>query len=278
MTQEKYYFENPKSSIRSLTEDEIEAAIADYENGVKISEICQKYPKLKVSSFYKQLPYKLNQEKCEYCNNQIYTKVRKNGYGNDLAKLCIYCNHDYTKNCNCEQCFHNTNVALEEKRKELQIVWKNFYTEYYNLNYTLNDISIFDEIYLVLLIQSYKGTFENTLDFSYFKQLRFQVHASSHEYYSVINNLIDRKILIPNIYYFDSYDYIYSSEPSLPTINSTKINWIPNIIKTSGTLLSVSELDKILKERTYSVEDKKILWREVYWSEIKSYIDYQINI
>ncbi|HAY3508050.1 hypothetical protein ACH34F_04555 [Elizabethkingia anophelis] len=274
MELEKYYFENSKSLLHALPENEIEAIITDYKNGVKVLDIEKKYGLVKLNSFFKQLPFKLSDEVCEYCNIPIYIKVKRIGSRVSEFKLCIKCQHDNSGDCNCEQCANKMKIKNEERTRNLQILWNIHYVEHYNLNYTLNDLSIYDEIHLVLLFQSYSKV-TNLLNFFNFRQNRFQLHRISGEYYSIINNFIDRKILIPDIYYFDSYGAIYSSNRSLPTIESLKINWILNINKSPGVLFTLSELITIIKERSYTLEDKKALWKEIYYSEVKKYIDFQ---
>ncbi|KYH07810.1 hypothetical protein A1704_03855 [Chryseobacterium cucumeris] len=271
MEQEKYYFENPSSSLKIFSEIEIDAISTDYKNGAKILEIRTKYGITKTDSFFKQLPYKLSSETCEYCDGFIYTKIKRTGSYIEEVKLCRNCKHDNSGNCCCEQCSNKKNAKIKEKRRALQMIWNDFYIENYNLNYTLNDLSIYDEIHLALLIESYSNT-TDLLDFSNFKQNRFQIHRISQEYYSIISNFIDRKILIPDMYYFDSF---YLSNESLPNIKSSGINWILNINKSSEGLFTLSELATIIKERSYGFEDKEVLWKEVYYSEVKEYIDFQ---
>ncbi len=272
MEQKKYYFDDLKSSISNLSETELDLIVNDYESGTKAVEMKAKYPKLKSISLFKQLPYRLSEETCEYCSSLVYAKMRKVGYPT-IEKLCLRCMHVNSEDCTCEKCLLRKQEKLDERRRKVDLFWRKFYAENYDLNFSLLDLSIFDEIMLSLLIESYASFELGHFDFSTFKK-NWSFHRISDEYRKIIDYLIYRKILIPDLRNFDSNEPFYWPDNYVPDL-STIAYWILNIKNEKDTFFQLSEIKEIVKNRVYSPEQKEILWKEVYFSEIKNYVDNQ---
>lgn len=280
MAQEKYYFANENSPIKDFPNEKIEQILEDYCNYIKFDDIRLSFPEINKSSFYTQLPFTLSEEKCEHCSTLIYYKYKHNNYtALHLAdKLCLNCRHENSGNCDCKICASERKIKQEEKRNVLDKIWSEFYDKFYNLNYTLDDLTIFDEIHLASIIQRFYNEYQNSLYFSKSPNRRFDhFHPFQSNLlpqdYAVIKLLIDRKILIPTKDYIENRSYNTPFE-TLPNVDAHNVHWTINIAvdKIKKEFYDAQQLYSELNSKQYSIEEKKLLYNEVYSSEIGQYI------
>lgn len=268
MAQDKYYFKE-SSSLESFPSSTLKQIISDYEsNELSIAEIKKKYEGITSMSFIRQVPYVLSDEACELCDTLIYHKNEKLGYSNyKLLKLCLSCKHDYSTKCSCDIC-------TEKRKKEEKIIeqdasffWKEYYKENYQISFSYDDLSVFDIIKLLVLVES---TDDNTDCLKFEDQYKLNIEVTSY-----ILKLINKGILIPSKNNFSPkrINYIYNLEE-----NFIHIDWILNIKKEGADLLRVDEFYKLISSRVFSTEEKQALWHEVYTSQVKAFIDAQTEL
>ena len=281
MAQDKYYFSNVQSPIKDLPDTKIEQILEDYGNYIKFDDIRLSFPEIDKSSFYNQLPFTLSNEKCENCSRLIYQRYKHNNYTNlhieDL--LCLNCGHNYKYDCECKICKEKRKVQKDEQESAFIKIWAEYYNKFYNLIYTLDDLTVFDEIYLMSIIDRFYDDYQDCLYFSksanhHFNNFQHFENHLLHQDYTIIEVLIDRKILIPSKQYLVN-NSSYFDFNIMPTIDIREMRWSVNIYldKVEKEFYSIQSLNAELKLKQFSAEEKKQLFREVYNSEIEQYIN-----
>src|SRR5690606_11444838 len=100
------------------------------------------------------LPYEVTNEVCS-CGHFLYKKIEGRTILSSEAIYCPNCRHDGTSECLCKYCIEIRKNALEIRKDKFLIEWDAYYNEYYNSPIDLNDLSIYEEVQLVILIHQY---------------------------------------------------------------------------------------------------------------------------
>lgn len=144
----KYYFPNDNSPLKKFNDDIIDEITEKYSSKITISSFIKNYEGLKYSSIYKDIPYKLTDEKCEYCSEFLYYKIEgKNGSTPDKW-LCSSCQHTKSYGCSCETCSSKRKIIKDQNILEFQKHWKEYYLKNFSFQYQIDDLTVFDMIYL----------------------------------------------------------------------------------------------------------------------------------
>ena len=288
MPQQQYHFTDPKSPIKNLSPDKIEYVIEAYKSGRRITDIRNELPEIKSSkSFYNDLPYILTEEKCEHCDALVYYKPRRKGNQYIETKYCIACKHDYTENCSCSVCKEER--AEEEKKiqEAFEKSWREFLEVNYSTKYSLEDLTIYDEINLALVLS--RADLKNSIDFLIFKETTYKKRTyygyetcivPEHEFplpiFPYAHQLINKNILIPSIHSdkkrigFNTKDFSYEH------IGIDDVYWEINLYDQDNKQLSAHDyLHHFVNNREFSNVEKSIFWREIYTAEVKAYIKHE---
>lgn len=280
MAQNKYYFANPDSYFKEFPEETLEAIIEDYKNEeLPLYEVYDKHPQVKTGEIHEHIPFVLTDEPCEICGEPIYKRHKRERRYHYTLKLCRNCGHDYTDNCACEACVAERKVRTQKLNEFTTEAWEKFYKKHYNLNYTLDDLTIFEEIHLILAIESLCDTRFNSLvvrsNDPYLISSKEEIEGKG-EFINYVEDFIRRKLLIPSTKYFKRY---YGDNRRLirPSIDTYDVHWIPNIKDENGELYGLTDIRTALLEKEYSRQEKLLLWRDVYYSELFEYTNFQFD-
>lgn len=276
----KYYFPNDKSPLKKFSDDIIDEITVKYSSKETISSFIKDYEGLKATTIYKDIPYKLTDTKCEYCNELMYHKVGGKGGATPEKWLCSSCKHNKTYDCYCENCFSKKKALKDQNILEFKKIWKDYYQKNYSFQYQIDELTVYDQIYLRMIIEEFTSSDQECLtsdNYSYERnfEFRFSRYDVKNELVKKAVEFIKRKIFIPKreqvheVHQFNTFTQIIESFDFLNT------DWIVNIknpYENENTIIENLAIYFALKN--YSELEKTSLFRDVYDTLIKKYVSY----
>ncbi len=273
----EFHFENPNSPVAQFPPETIAAIIDLYNSGATIYEVRRKYPQLPSGPFYRILPYTKTEEKCKKCGGALCMKLKSNGYTKAETWLCPECGHDSTSKCSCAEC-EAERLAIEElKERNFHAFWPKHLAEKYRQKHNLEDLNIFDEIWLYILASHYYNPDRDYLAFPEARIVhrRYKVGGLPPEILDKVNFYIKRKIIIPsanNRHHIVSFDSkTHEVKTFQPYIRED--GWDLNIYEDERRI-SLKEFMDGFESRQFSTQEKMAVWKHIYSSEISQYLDY----
>lgn len=275
------------SSLKEFSEKKIDEILdLFYVDKLRITDIRNKYLDISNNSFEGQLPYILSEEKCEKCGEPVYYKYHRKGGSNEkyvYEKLCGTCFHEFNRGCDCIHCeTDRKNIEIEQK-ETFDASWKNFLEQNFQIQVQLEDISVYDELRLYLILKQHI-TQEGDITPSYYND-RNKGDLSNfyieYDYSESISPLIERNIVTPSpncnysIATFDKEGNI-----SFPTIDSEYPNrfiWQLNVYANNKKLTPKEYIDYIENEKELTEIELKGIWRDIYKEEVYEYIRRNTN-
>jgi len=275
----KFYFPNP-SDLQNHDDESILSILRAYESTESIKSICLHYSQLNlsISTLTKSIPYQITEEKCCYCNNLVYTRPRRDGTIRYKEKLCIQCLHDFSNNCKCNTCLEAEQKQIEFEQKRFDKFWITHLKETYKHKWKINDLSIYDEIYLSLFCNYYSDPTASYLEFkssnnktkwSYFKN--YETYLGT-EFEAKIEYFIKKQILIPSKLCQRDIAYFDEDKGKLRELHFCNYYWELNLMNHESHL-TIENYSNYFKDITYTYEQKKALWEIVYKEEIIQYLE-----
>lgn len=266
--QDKYYFINKSSAFRGLPDIELQWLLKQYIESPTVKELLKGYPKVNSKTFYDHLPYELTKKKCKNCGGPVYQKPERRATGGEKL-LCISCKHNFTKNCTCESCKTQRDDTYEKEKAAYQEQAYEWLQEQQGVPYQPNEISLLEEIQLLLISQNYPFKygfidFENPINENYRK--------IPMEYKNFVSNLIRKKLIIP--IGSASFDEDFEKDENGHYVFSLNLHdswWKINVTSDHDTFL-----DNI-RQREYSDKERQSLYREIYRNNLVQYFNDQVG-
>gem|GEM_PF-3441987 len=264
MTQEKFYFDNPKSRLLNRSNEEIKSVISDYnDSDLKNSEIVQKNYFLKTwePNLFQLLPFVLSDKKCEYCDHFLYKKIKKKGRLKQEIYTCISC-HNYTTNTEYKS--KDVDTTSEKCPSEWQEILRHFKhpTE-------LEELSVLDQMKIFFLkynLQTAPSAGIYLPDQTTTKKEKSQNKVST-EVIKVMQYCIERRFLIPSEV-FDEENLFSEQNRNGSFPNPSHFVWDLNI-NLNGKRLNFERFFDIFPEYEYSEEELADLWKYIFRTELK---------
>jgi len=272
----KFYFTKEKSPLKNFSDDIIDEIIEKYSSKVTISSFIKNYEGLNRSNLYSDLPYKISDTKCEICNNLMYHKVGGKGGATPKKWFCSSCNHTNSYRCNCSICIEKKQQLIKESKEICYNDWNKLYeNKYTRFQYKIDDLNIYDQIYLKMILEKFISTDRKSLNYNNFEYGydRLDGSETKGELYSKAIEFIERKILIPTKN--QNFDIFLPNKLSsfLPLLDFLNINWEVNIENPYENEKTIIENLFIYFElKVYTELEKTTLLKEIYEKLIKSYI------
>ncbi len=270
----KFYFPNDKSHLKKFSDDIIDEIIEKYSSKQTISSFIKDYDSLKATTIYKDIPYKLTDTKCEYCDELMYYKVGGKGGATPKKWLCSSCNHTNSYKCTCSNCIEKKKQLIKKSREECYEDWNNHYSKKYSLfKYKIDDLGIYDQIYLKMILDKFISLDKKSLNYDNFIVSYDQLdsYTTKGELYSKAIEFINRKILIPTKE--QNFDNYLPNKLSnfLPLLDFLNINWEVNIENFNENSI-LENLNIYFNSKIYSELERRTLFKDIYDKHIKSYI------
>lgn len=280
MAQDRFYFTDPKSPIRNLSNTEIDKVIKAYEACEPVNDIREEFNIPGNKGMYNDLPYILTDEACSCCDALAYYKPRREGHSYKIIKHCLSCYHDYTDNCSCNFC--ETERADKKKKEEEKFAkaWKNHLDKEYRIKHVLDDISIYDEISLAVIASNVKPEKNDYIRFLPMSEPNgfenyggFKEHKIPVELTLLMNPLIKRDLIIPSIHCERNVAKFKNDTLQVNYDDLSKFYWEFNVYEYEDYQDKVTPLSLLhsVKEREFSTAEKSALWRDIYKNEIRHY-------
>lgn len=278
MAQERYYYNSKNSPLQAVDETIVSKIISMYEEGNSITVIKESFPDVKITNnIHLFLPYEITNEACS-CGQLLYKKIEGRTILSSEAIYCPNCRHDGTDDCLCKYCIEKRKNAREIRKEKFLIEWDDYYNEHYNTTIDLNDLSIYEEVQLVILIHIYYNKDSKLFNFQFINETieYFGQHLLPTEIQEFVQTFIHKKILIPekNIEFTDDIsqnDELGNFEPKL-TLRNTK--WTLNITRDKKQL-TVEYIFNYLIKKEYTSEQREIFWKECYLESLTKYFTHR---
>src|SRR5690606_6748411 len=147
----------------------------------------------------------------------------------------------------------------------------------YNSAIELSNLSIYEEVQLVILIHEYFNKESKSFDFINARliEVNFGVRQLPTEIFKFTKAFIDKKILIPEkeVEYSASLDYYGDLGLFQPQLSIANCQWTLNLAK-DGATLTVGEIFNYLVKKDYTAAQREIFWKECYQESIINYFEY----
>lgn len=276
----KYYFLKEDSSLKNFSDEIIDEITLKYSSKETISSFIKDYEGLKATTIYKDIPYKLTDLKCEYCDELMYHKIEGKNGSSPAKWLCSSCQHTKTNKCNCDTCLSKEKELLIFRKNEFSECWDDYYLKNFSFQYQINDLTIFDQIYLKMIIDEFSSSDQkcltsDNLSYLYGANSRISSYSINNDLVQKAVEFIKRKILIPvkkqsyEINQFNSFIQIIESFDFL------NIDWIINIKSPYDNENTIIEnLTIYFNLKIYSELERHVLFKDIYDSLLKKYVQY----
>lgn len=281
MVQEKFYFSNPKSFMKDFSEEEIMEIYNDYLNhDILVKDIEEKFGI--TGHLRKSLPHIRIDEECRHCKQKLYNKPPRKLSGPKSLRVCLNCKHRLDEyRCSCSGCESEREIEKkrlkeeQENRNEQNLKkWIEIYTEEFGPYPQIEDLSIRDEIFLILLIEAlYSGAHPNSLRFSnvYVNPSKYYRHNSSpssnvDNYRSISHYLYSKNILMPS----GEYDIVTETNGNVVFPELDGKECLVNIRNQDGSLVPLIEVFQTLSSKEYTYEENLYLMKVVYTAELRA--------
>lgn len=277
MAGDQFYFNNPNSLFRTLTEAQLREFIENHiANRLSRKEMLNIYPWAQRSvSFTKDLPYSKSDASCSNCSGTVYVKTAKDNNSLVERKLCPKCNHEFNKKCTCNYCEEKKKAESEREEQRFFQVFDQDVLTSFKIPVALEDLSIMDELKLQIFAELFYDGQKQLLNLKrrkeetkLYKELRKTFLTDPFE------SFVKRRILKP-IASYDPSKYYYNL-PVYINRNPEQFNWTINLTE-NGNLISLEEFTTRNDVKQYSTETLFKLWKEIYSAEILQYIEYNSN-
>lgn len=287
MAQEKYYFSESDSPIKDFAPEIIQSIIDTYKEGVLIGQIRKDFNFQSTSSFFKDLPFSLTDEKCSLCASAVYEKHKKVGSGKkyNVYKICANCKHDFSDSCSCATCLEI--LAAEKKKRETEFknAWKKHLEINYSCSYQLEELTLYDEINLAIISSnidqdsskeylSFLHTPSNNFN-CYFQSIFKKAHQFPDSIQSCAKPLINKEIIIPSIHCTSNISTSTNDDFQINMEKLDEYHWELNVFNEDVKLTPSIFLEYFFNERTFTFYEKKLLWWDVYKVFLADYVEQQ---
>lgn len=161
--------EELKEFIEKMSHETRAAISKDYDNGMKVKDILEKYCiTVSTNQFSQMLLLKDTELMCPYCNLPMYVKRQRVYSYRDNPLFCVNCGHINQYNlCECIVCSSKRQEdkqkeelarqkILEEKRDKIIKLWNSG-----DERVKIDDLSVLQKIYVGTLMNS---SFKSTID------------------------------------------------------------------------------------------------------------------
>src|SRR5690554_901013 len=282
MVQEKFYFDNPNSIFKDESEEKIMQIFEDYLDFRLLVKDIEKKHDFK-GPLRRSLPFVLSDEECRHCKQLLYNKPKRHRNEPEPFRFCPNCNHsldDYT--CTCPGCKKEEAIKQqlrdEEFKRKLEInreQWRDIYIKEYGNGYSFKDLTIYDEIDLVILFDKIYDDKEGD-DLGFYrlvgKNIRYggeyeRTRRKLERLIFIANRLFQKNLLIPSGEVMITINE--SGELVLPNIKNGG-RWIVNVRDEQGELVPMREIHEALINKEYTYEEKLHLMKDVFQSELMS--------
>ncbi|WP_159636963.1 hypothetical protein [Sphingobacterium composti Ten et al. 2007 non Yoo et al. 2007] len=277
MAQERFYYSSKSSPLISADESIVNQILTMYEDGTSVGLIKETFPDIKINNnLYMFLPYVITDDICD-CGKPLYRKTK--GRTSFAAELiyCPACRHDETPDCLCKTCILKRKNELEARKMHFYKTWDSYYDNTYNSDIELSNLSIYEEVQLVILIHEYFNKESKSFNFINARliEVNFGVRQLPTEIFKFTKAFIDKKILIPEkeVEYSTSLDHYGDLGLFQPQLTLANCQWTLNLAK-DGTTLTVGEIFNYLVKKDYTAAQREILWKECYQESIINYFEY----
>src|SRR5699024_1319232 len=212
MAQEKYYFSESDSPIKNFSPEIIQSIIDTYKEGTLVGQIRRDFNFKGGSSFFKNLPYSITDEKCSLCGSAVYEKPKRVGNSKNYSvhKICANCKHDFTDSCSCDTCVEILAAEKKKNEAEFKALWKEYLEINYSNHYQLEELTLYDEINLAIITTKIDQDNPKEYLSFYHKPRRNYNHYYQHHtkkayqlpdsILSCTKQLINKEIIIPSIH------------------------------------------------------------------------------
>jgi len=284
---DSFYRTPNNSSLKEFSEKKIDEILdLFYADKLLITDIRKKYPDISNKAFEDQLPYILSEEKCEKCGEAVYYKYHRKGGSKEMyvyEKLCGTCFHEFNRVCDCIHCETERKNKEVEQKELFNANWKLFLEENFQIKVQLEDISVYNELRLYLILKQHL-TKEGDITPSYDNNrdkgdlINFYIEYSFNE---SIGPLIERNIVIPSlnceysIATFGENGKVYI--PAIDSKHPTRFNWQLNVYSENKKLTPEEYIDYIENEKELSEVELRGIWRDIYKEEIYENIRQNTN-
>lgn len=290
MAQEKYYFSESDSPIKNFSPEIIQSIIDTYKEGTLVGQIRRDFNFKGGSSFFKNLPYSITDEKCSLCGSAVYEKPKRVGNSKNYSvhKICANCKHDFTDSCSCDTCVEILAAEKKKNEAEFKALWKEYLEINYSNHYQLEELTLYDEINLAIITA--KIDQDNPKEYLSFYHKprrnynRYYQHHTKKAYQfpdsilSCAKQLINKEIIIPSIHC--TSNILASSIDEGYVINieqQDRYHWELNVYNQGTKLTPNLFLDYFFNERRFTVSEKKLLWRDIYKAFLADYVEQQLG-
>lgn len=269
MAHAKFYYPSNNSPFKHLSDSNILDFIARYENGESLKTILSDAEGLVSSTFYKNMPYLISDEKCEVCQALIYIKAPSRTFNNSTKKYCTNCKHNYKENCECDACFSIQEKMLTSSKAEHKRQGEAWLKSFQFPALNPDEISIKDKIKLLLL---YKYCKKEKKLIEIIKTNDNSYSAFSDELPFYILDLLPKRLLLP--YTYSDYEYTFKNE------DTSEYEFRHSIVNEPFKInidikASLEYFFNSFQKQSFTQIEKLHLWKEVYHFEIKEYLKTQ---
>lgn len=260
-------------TMEALSTDERGEIISLINKHNNVSVIRERFPQIPKGNINQFIPLVISEEECKYCGGTIYNRYERDinrKMLRQIGKECVDCGHNFESDCTCSSC----NTKAEN-------LWKLYLTKNFPEPLEVDSLSPDEKIKLSIILNTYQDPDSSYIRFipeekdryRYGSYISYETLANGLD--SVVYDLKKRGILKPAPTF--NRDIIKLKDNGTAEIHIyevTDVLWDINLAL-NGEKLDVADYLNVVDQEDFTLEEKSILWRSIYRSEIQQYLDHQ---